>query len=105
MDVSPRQPFTCAHPVIPAFSQCRLLYRVISFRNFCTECGRSGRRPTTLMSPLRTLITCGISSRLVFHKTAPTLVLPQSFSVVQWVSLSEHSQTFMVRNFSIWKRV
>ena len=42
-------------PVIPAFSQWRLLYRVMSLRNFYTNCGRSGRGPTTLMSPLRTL--------------------------------------------------
>ncbi len=45
MDVSPRQPLTCAHPVIPALKVWRRLYRSNSLRNLFTKCGRSRAGP------------------------------------------------------------
>src|SRR5579863_1919165 len=98
MDVSPRNPLTCAHPVIPTLSACRLLYLVTSCRNFCTKCGRSGRGPTTLMSPFKTLMNCGNSSRLVLRRIDPNIVFRESSALVHTTSLSAFGLTHMVRN-------
>ena len=62
-DVLPRQPFTCAQPVMPAFTLCRSMYCGMRCLNCSTKNGRSGRGPTIDMSPLSTFQNCGHSSR------------------------------------------
>ena len=51
-DVLPRQPLTCAQPVMPAFTLWRSMYCGIRCLNCSTKNGRSGRGPTIDMSPL-----------------------------------------------------
>src|SRR5713101_6906112 len=74
MDVSPRHPLTWAQPVMPTFNRWRLLYRATSLRNFATKRGRSGRGPTTLISPLKTLKnwgnSCSRPARIAFGRVA-----------------------------------
>src|SRR4029450_13321043 len=40
-------------------------------RSFSTKCARSGRGPTKLISPLSTLMSCGISSRRSAGRSPP----------------------------------
>ena len=47
------------------------LYLRTSAMNRVAKNGRSGRSPTSDISPRRTLSSCGISSRLVFRKILP----------------------------------
>ena len=42
--------------------------------------GRSGRGPTSAISPLRTFMNCGISSILVRRRKAPTRVIRIAFA-------------------------
>src|SRR3990172_13288059 len=73
-EVLPRQPLTCAQPVIPAFILCLNMYFGILFLKFSINTGRSGRGPTMLISPLRTLKNCGGSSMLVILRNLPMFV-------------------------------
>ena len=71
----------------------------------------AGRGPIRLMSPLRTLISCGSSSRLVRRRTWPILVIRGSRAIlnsgpVRWLSPSmaasrASASTTIVRNLSI----
>src|SRR6187455_1928384 len=61
-DVLPRQPFTWAHPVMPALTLCRSMYCGIRCLNCSTKNGRSGRGPTIDRSPMNTFQNCGSSS-------------------------------------------
>jgi len=47
MDVLPRHPLTCAHPVSPAFTLWRNMYCGMRCLNCSTKNGRSGRGPTS----------------------------------------------------------
>ena len=62
-DVLPRQPLTCAQPVMPAFTLWRSMYCGMRCLNCSTKNGRSGRGPTIDISPFSTFQNCGHSSR------------------------------------------
>src|SRR5437764_12806458 len=66
--VSPRNPLVCAQPVIPGFTQWRIMY----FSTLSFDCMFSGTGlglgPTTDIEPRNTLIHCGNSSKFVSRK-------------------------------------
>ena len=68
----PRRPLTCARPVRPACTRCRWAYRSNSAENRSTKCGRSGRGPTSVMSPRRMFHSWGSSSSDVRRRKRPT---------------------------------
>lgn len=90
-------PFTCAHPVIPGLTRC--LFRCSALYRGRYEI-RRGLGPIRLISPFRTLISCGISSREVFLIKLPSGVI-RSWSGNRFPSASFLS--FMVLNFTIPK--
>src|SRR5690606_19272141 len=65
------RPFTCAQPVMPGRTLCRRACSGVYKGKYSI---RSGRGPTRLMSPLRTLNNSGSSSKLVLRKKRPSLV-------------------------------
>ena len=69
----------------------------ISFVYFFTYSGTSGLVPTSVISPLIMLNTCGNSSALIFLKTFPTLVILSSLSTVTEAP-SFGASTTIVRN-------
>src|SRR6185312_2857837 len=74
VSVSPRQPLTCAQPVIPGFILWRSMYSRI-FVRYCWLCATAcGRGPTTDISPRSTLTNCGTSSSEVRRRKEPTRV-------------------------------
>ena len=100
MEVSPRRPFTCAHPVIPrdndgACCTSRNLPRIWLQNRDVPDVDQ----PDSCL-PRITFKNCGNSSRLNLRNTAPIIVQRGSFLVVQSVSLSVLLLHCMVRNFS-----
>ncbi len=65
------RPLTCAQPVIPGLTSF-LLRWVSLYRDRYS--GSKGLGPMSDISPLRTLISCGISSSEVFLTKAPIFV-------------------------------
>src|SRR5699024_5667610 len=65
-------PFIWAHPVIPGRTSCLLACSSVYKSKYSTN---NGLGPTILISPFKTLINCGSSSRLVFRKTLPNFVI------------------------------
>src|SRR5947209_5029638 len=61
-------PFTCHRHVMPGFT-CSLSF--CHSENCSYSLCKGGRGPTKLMSPLNTLQSCGISSRLYFLRNLP----------------------------------
>ena len=94
--VSPLNPVTWLHPVIPGFTKWRIMYLSISFEYSSVCLSICGRGPTTLMSPFSTFQNCGISSMFVFLIMSPHLVFLGSSFVA--CSLSASAFTFMLRN-------
>ena len=72
----------------------------ISFVYFLTYSGTSGLVPTSVISPLRILKSCGNSSALIFLNTRPTLVILLSLSTVTEAP-SFGASTTIVRNLYI----
>src|SRR5450759_1850293 len=65
---------------MPGRTSSRRLQSGVSSRIFCASSGRSGRGPTTLMSPRRTLMNWGTSSRPVLRINRPARVMRGSSS-------------------------
>ena len=63
-----------------------------------TNCGRSGRGPTKDMSPLRMLISCGSSSRLVRRRKRPSGVTRSSSDTVCVRPVGSCRSMYIVRN-------
>ncbi len=89
------RPFICAHPVSPGRTSC---LRACSDEYSGRYCIRSGRGPTILISPRRTLMSSGSSSRLVDRNRRPKgvnrLLSGSGFP-------SQSTASSMVRNFII----
>src|ERR1700719_570857 len=72
-----------------------------------TNVGRSGRGPTKLISPLRTLISCGNSSTRVRRMKRPMAVTRGSLMFAQAACPSFSASLVMLRNLSnvnVWQR-
>ena len=70
-------PLTCQMPVIPGkTAKISSAYRPISLCSYCAH----GRGPTMLISPFRTLISCGSSSSELLRKKSPSFVMRGSCS-------------------------
>src|SRR5216683_607285 len=65
------RPFTCAHPVMPGFTSCRLACSGVYRSRYSIT---SGRGPTRLNSPRSTFHNCGSSSRLMARSHRPSRV-------------------------------
>src|SRR5437899_2084707 len=103
-EVLPRSPWTCAQPVTPDLTLCRNRYPGTVCRNRSTNTGRSGRGPTTLISPRRTLTNCGSSSRLKRRRNEPMGVRRSSPAAAHTGPVSRSASIRMVRSFITRKR-
>ncbi len=90
------RPLTCAKPVRPGRTKNRALSASEKYGRYC---GRSGRGPTTLMSPRSTFHRLGSSSRLVRRKKRPSGVRRAASSPRS----SPQPGSRMVRNLTITK--
>ena len=62
------RPLTCANPVSPGLTSCRLDSRLLYNGRYSTK---RGRGPTIAISPTKIFKSCGNSSRDVFRSTFP----------------------------------
>ena len=98
IDVLPRQPFTCAQPVMPAFTLWRSMYCGILCLNCATNSGRSGRGPTIDMSPRSTFQSCGSSSTFDRRSSLPSGVRRGSCSLANTGPVSASAPSYIERN-------
>ena len=97
-DVLPRQPLTCAQPVMPALTLWRSMYCGMRCLNCSTKNGRSGRGPTIDMSPRSTFQNCGSSSRSNRRSQRPIGVARGSSSRAQIGPVSSSASIGIERN-------